>query len=477
MMKNRMLLLLLAAQLAALSACGGDAPSVETTLPEDTAAPETTSFYDTLNIPDFAGETFTILCRTNLLDEIYAESENGDVVNDAVYRRNTTVADQLNIDLKVVDVAGDWLNKDGFVNYVTAGIMAGDDAFQLIAGYMNYMPVTISQNLYLDITTLPHVNLDNAWWTKGFNDNVSINGKMYMAMGDLCSTVLRYAYCIYANVNIMEDFGYKTAELYQLVNDGKWTFDAMCGFAKNVCVDLDGNGTMEPAADRYGIGMHYMPIRALTNAFAIDFTGRDAEGLPEIAVWGDRFVTAFEKVNAGCNSEWWTTDSSYLRFMSDQLMFFADVLGTTSAMRDMTSNFAVVPMPKFDEKQENYRTEASDTTSVLLVPTTVQNTELAGLVLECMNYESWKHVTPAYFETAMQGKYARDEESQAMMNLIRDTLYFDFGYVYAGAIGGGFNRLMQNAMDSPNAASLWDSGKAAWETSLKNVIAFFREEE
>ena len=211
-MKRILIVLLLAAQLLAAASCGGRAdvkkPSDETGgVTEDTTAEVTTSFYDSIDIPDFSGKSFTILARTDLIDEMYAESETGEIVNDAVFKRNLNVADRLKIDLNVIDQPGDWANQGRFVKYVSSAIMSDDDSFQLIAGYMNYMPITILDGYYTDINTLPFINTSNSWWVKGFNDNVTINGRMYMAMGDLCSSMLRYAFCGYANTKLMKDNG------------------------------------------------------------------------------------------------------------------------------------------------------------------------------------------------------------------------------------------------------------------------------
>jgi hypothetical protein len=82
-----------------LAACGKtpqkqNDPTVTTTASETTAAETvitettTTSIYDEIADPSFEGETFTILCRTDMRDEIYSEGESGDVYGDAVFARN-----------------------------------------------------------------------------------------------------------------------------------------------------------------------------------------------------------------------------------------------------------------------------------------------------------------------------------------------------------------------------------------------------
>ncbi|MBE6611028.1 MAG: hypothetical protein E7632_00935 [Ruminococcaceae bacterium] len=475
-MKRTILYLLIAAQLASLASCGGSETAPETTDAPTTTYSETTSYYDTLgDIPDFGGVDYTILSRSTVLWESYVEEETGEVVDDAVHRRNRIVSETLNVNIKSLDATGTWGDRQIFVDRVTNSIMAGDDEFQLILGCMSYMNGTIMSDLYTNIASLPNLNLENPWWYQGYNDNMTINGKLYSAMGDLCQSALSFAYTTYANDTLLVQYGYKKDDLYALVRDGKWTFDKLTAMAKTVTNDLDGNGVYDEN-DLYGLGAYYMSVRSMANAFGIDYVTKDDDGIPQLSVWGDRFVEVFETINEGCSSNWWFTESNSEMFSEDKLLFYMDYLSMAGNLRDMKSEFCVLPMPKFDEAQKNYRTEASDSSSVIFVPKTVQDTELAGYMLEFLNYESYNTVTPAYFETSMQIKVARDEDSREMMEIIRDSFNFNFGYCFSNAIGGWvMGALMQKAMDTPDAASTWASNEGAYETGLAKVVKYYME--
>ena len=52
-----------------------------------------------------------------------------------------------------------------------------------------------------------------------------------------------------------------------------------------------------------------------------------------------------------------------------------------------------------------------------------------------MAAESYNSVTPTYFSTCLQEKYARNEETLEMLNIIRNSLYLDSEYLYMGALG------------------------------------------
>lgn len=476
-MKKKVLTLLLIAAQLSLIACGNSqADTQDTDDNATTTVAETTSYYDTLNLPDFGGDTFTILARTNRIDEVFSETETGDVVSDAIFQRNQAVEDRLNINIEVIDQAGDWANKANFLNYVNSNIMAGDDAFQLIMGYMNYMPSTVTEDLYMNINDLPYIDLDQTWWTSGFNDNAEINGKLYLAMGDMCLLALKNAYCVYANSTLLEQYGHNNDELYTAVREGTWTFDMLTEIAKNVSSDLDGDGDLD-VDDLHGIGMHTMPLRALVQAFGIDLTTRDSNGMPQIALYGERLISAYEKVMAVCQSDYRFNENNAEKFRNNRTMFYFEVLNSSAGthLREMESNYAVLPMPKYDEEQESYRTETVDESSIMLIPITVKNTELVGAALEALNYESNRLIVPAYFNTALQSKYARDEESIEMMEIIRQSMYYDFGYIFAGAIGGCISSIMAQAEKGTGIASYWDSMVGTMETNLSKLLEYFEE--
>jgi len=480
-MKSKKLIsyLLLAALALSTASCGG-ASGGDTA---DTTDAVTTDYYDSIGMPNFNGETITILCRTGRENEVGVEAENGEIVNDAVFARNRKVEDGLGVKIEPLAMAGGWSERATFTDYVSSTIMAGDDEFQAVLGYMHYMPALILDNLFLDINSLPHLDLDNDWWVHGFIDNASINGKVYTVMGDMCLSMLDKAVSVFANCDLIEKYGLPVADLYTAVREGKWTFDMMTGIAKNASVDLNGDSKIT-GDDQHGLGMDFMSIRSLTTAFACDYTSRDEDGLPVISLYSDRFVSAFEMVHSSITSNWfYTANNNYTvpedmipKFKEGRTMFLMDCLGQTgNKLRDMEQSFAIVPSPKLDEAQDNYRTESGDAISIMMVPTTVKNKDLCGAVLECINYESQQIVLPAYFESTFQAKYARDEDSQEMMEIIRDTLYFDFGYIFAGVIGNDINKTMDIAVNQSSIASTLAKRLPGMEENLNNLLEFYRQ--
>jgi hypothetical protein len=114
-------------------------------------------------------------------------------------------------------------------------------------------------------------------------------------------------------------------------------------------------------------------------------------------------------------------------------------------IRNMTHQFGVVPMPKFDENQKAYRTLLHDQFTVICVPTTVKGDRLDEMsaVLEALSSMSYKTVKPAYYETTLRTKIAQDPQSAEMMDMIIDNIYIDAGIIYTNALSTFHDKFRQ----------------------------------
>jgi hypothetical protein len=115
------------------------------------------------------------------------------------------------------------------------------------------------------------------------------------------------------------------------------------------------------------------------------------------------------------------------------------------SIRNMEQEFGVVPMPKFDENQKQYRTLLHDQFTVLCVPTTVKGDDLdmVSAVMEALASASYKTVRPAYYETTLRTKIAQDPQSAEMFDIIIDNIYIDAGIIYTNALNTFHDKFRQ----------------------------------
>ena len=81
-----------------------------------------------------------------------------------------------------------------------------------------------------------------------------------------------------------------------------------------------------------------------------------------------------------------------------------------------------------------------------MIPVTNGSMELTGAVLEETNYRAKLHITPAYYEICLKGKYSRDPESISMLDLIFQSRVLDLGdSLFCSSVRDGFAASMYSS--------------------------------
>ena len=135
-------------------------------------------------------------------------------------------------------------------------------------------------------------------------------------------------------------------------------------------------------------------------------------------------------------------------------------------IRAMAKEFGILPLPKLDENQKEYYTSyQSWNARAYAVPVTVTDPERTGIVLEYMASVSTDTMLKAYYDTTLQRKVARDDESAAMLDIIFNSLTTDTAMMLE--LGGIRNSIvnMINAASNTNASSI-----ASIKTSVQEQL-------
>jgi len=134
------------------------------------------------------------------------------------------------------------------------------------------------------------------------------------------------------------------------------------------------------------------------------------------------------------------------------------------------SNYGIVPLPKLDLNQQINRSAIHDSFSVYSLPNfNFSDDELSmlGAVLEVMASQSFKTITPAYYEQALKGRYINDPQSIAMLDDITQNVWFEAGILNCNAIEAP-HKTFRDAIKNkyPNASSLFSQKE---KVTLKKV--------
>ncbi len=490
MKKNFISTVLLMSMLLTTAACGdsGSKPSDSTTSPSDQS--ETTVAEDPatkLELPsdiNYNGQTFTILTTQHASYEYDAVEETGDIVNDAVFRRNQAVEDQLGIKFNFIIQPGQWNDRENFNATVKNSIVAGDNSFDLVNGVVVIVLPMASEGLFIDANKLEFVNLNKPWWVQGMNDNLAIGGKLYGFIGDASLSLYKDLSVCYFNKKLLTE--YKLEDPYELVRSGKWTVDKMIEMINSVSGDLDGDGKITPEKDLLGLISCTVPTRAFQTSTEVKVIEYDSDKNPMIADLSEKDVDLYNKLynvfmksdnvyNNGNNEHQKYTGY----FAEDRSLLMTTFLYATDYLRDMKTDFGIVPYPKRDENQEKYHTQIGTSTSMFFVPQTTADPKLTSMVCEALSYYSRKDVTPAYYEVALKEKYTRDEEVKEMLEIIRDSAQMDFTFAYSTAFSPFINTLFEyypgETEKADHIASFYASKKSAWEATLADIVKAYSE--
>lgn len=141
--------------------------------------------------------------------------------------------------------------------------------------------------------------------------------------------------------------------------------------------------------------------------------------------------------------------------------------------RTMETDFGILPYPKYDEQQEKYYSLTEGGSAyVFSVPVTVGDINRTGLLLEALAAESVSTVANAFYDVCLTGKYIRDTESEAMIDLIFDNKVFDLGFILnIGGYSGVIQGLEKAASD--DVVSKYESIKSTAQATIDKYIESF----
>lgn len=478
--KNAAITALLLSSLLLAAGCGStDAEETENTAASETK-PETTAeapdiYAHNLGDFDFKGETFTMYTRNSIFlnDNLHCAEADGSTLNDEIYARNLRLEDQYNFKFEEI-------REDANTTKARTAVMAGEDAYDIIVTRCVYAFDYALEGILHPVTVLPHVDLSKPYWDEQLTDAVSIGGKKFFAVGAYNLSGYDFTHMLAFNKAIASQFDFS---VYNMVNDGTWTYDAMQDMMKNVTSDLDGNGTMDDK-DRYGLLSTPKQILPCFWIAANQLSIRmDSRNYPTYSMLSDEgFADVFARIFelAWDSGAWYANkstdnvaDEQVTMFINNQSLFIDMAAFYLEDLRNMDADFGLIPFPKYDESQTTYYSRIEGCEQTCIPVTNTANLEMTSVILEAMASDSAQNLVPAYYETLLKSKLARDNDSEQMLEIIFANRVFDWGdTIWCAEIRDGkFDAMMQN--NKRDLASTAKSLEKTMQKKINDVIEAF----
>ena len=445
------------------------------------AVTEDPALQDNLPDADLDGFAFrmTIFGDDERRMQTYYDTEDGNIINDAVYNKIRTVEDRFNVDIMLTDAS--MLAEDD-VTLLKQSILAGDDSCELAQGHDISMANAALEGLFVNVYDIPHLDFTKPWWSKATLESMTVADQMYMMFNNISYNNLASTRVMYFNKSLMTELDLEYP--YQMVYDGTWTMDAMMEMSELAYSDINGDGQTD-MGDRFGyITMPY--FYGVLEPFCIEPYQKDKDGTLYYEVDLEKTTRVVEKLYdlifgeggfmAKRSGEY--ENDVYLTFMEGRAMFFYSTFGRAiTHFSDSEVLYGILPMPKLDETQDQYYGGSTD--RPIAVPITAsEKLDNIGIVVEALNAEGYKQVFPAYYETAMKTRYADQTDDAKMIDLVHENVIISFTYLY-GDYKSVYNIMLENLFGatspSKDVASWCAKNEKTQAKRVETLMEFYEE--
>ena len=417
---------------------------------EDTVTEEDTDINDGLPEVRYDGQSFRVLTQeTAHVNDIYCEDhDTGNSIHDAVRARNIDIEERFGIDLMVeVDNFGSVNSK------IDRMVKSGSDEFDLCFVHMVTGASRAIDNDFVPFEKLPYVDLSKPWWDRQIRNGFSIGSNLMMANGDISPTSFNITSCLYFNKTLFDRYDMEYP--YELVRQGKWTLDKLYELTKDMTIDGDGDGVLDPKSQRdtYCMSTWFYDVPySLYYGSGGMLVSKDENDMPYYDPNIERDSAIYQKIyniiiNNNAYFETNLSDFSNVAkvFFDGRALFYDAKLESSEDLREMDNEYGILPIPKFSELQNDYYSFVNGATSMVCVPVTCKDLERASVVIEALASGAYKTITPVLYETYLKRKVTRDADSADMIEYIVRNRVFDMGYVNLFDGIGSFVREMLTA--------------------------------
>ena len=475
---------------------------------------------------DFEGETLKILHRDalNVQREWYKDTTEDDL-DEVIAMRNEAVAETLNIDVQYEAMASS--NYDDCLNTFTNAIKEDVDNdfhyYDIVANYA-YAGANVAVRDYIanlaDKEVFPYFEFSLPCWNQAIVETTLINDQLYYITGDLNLSTFDKSMVVFLNKTMYglkkgaddpEDLQDLALEGYDSVNKkgqaGGFTYDDLYRWS-TVVEETNGEaGYQHDDFHAISAGFGSIPLDAFPYAWDLEYLTTEADGSHSYNIVGNNKIEeAITKVqnlldgsiSAGVANNDDTGNCSLggysepiAHFAADKSIFALHLLyqneEDNTTLREMESEFGLLPMPKYDTDQIDYGTTSHDAYTLMTVidhskSSTPTKGEMISAYLQYSTEESYTNVRGYYINRIVKPKYFGTDDTNGsvtksieLFNIIADNVEFTFISVYAPQLNGVLNNCWRDVVTGDHAGGAttaegaYSSDSSTFDTMLEEV--------
>ena len=449
----------------------------------------------------FNGEDVNILLRSDLASEFTIDvAVNG--VEEAIFRRNHFVEDRLGIRLNFVISSANPENEylTEIRKLYTSGFTASEGGYHFVTSHVYYGAALAAEGTYLNLLNFDldnYIDTSKPWYNQSFVTENVLNDALYFTVGDVNLSATDRTVVTFMNKDKADAYGIGDIDYIQVVKDGMWTLD----YLKTLIADIydDNTGDGKTLDDFYGLTIMRgsanidslliscgMQLAKRTDEGALELTVNSAANENVYAKLYDFFYTEVPGIKVcspkqivGNEDDYKGKDFKYMsdqKFFDGQTVFAFGLLQSAKVFAQTKLSYQILPLPKLDENMEGYRTSPQDSYNLVSVMSNCKGNDLAlaTATLECLSEQSYRLVRPEYYDIAFKIRYASEEDTAALFDMIIDNIRYEFAFVNSALIGDVLHLVRDNFIGYPNPETslgkIWAEHGSSVSTAFEELI-------
>ena len=373
-------------------------------------------------------------------EEGSVDADDGDLISKVILERNALAEENYGVEITAEYVG---VNK-GYSTRVRNDKMSTANEFQLLTIRSLGAWELVGEEMMADMNEYANAGIlhtDKPWWAQDAVQSYTLGDSLYLCSTEMLLRDKGATTALYFNPSIAADYE-DVPDLYALVESKDWTWEAMLDAATVVSASLDGDDLMNSVNDMWGVAGSDDDTQMLFNAFGYRFAHIDEDGyvVYDFDTDEDAILTMIDIHEMFHYADWNTNridnqltgaeEGAPGVFVSDHALFQSAALvkHTVTKLRNMKTDYGILPMPLYNEDQENYSSLVwLHHDSVVGMPSGCTNPEMSAVILEALSYEGYYSVIPVLYDTILYGRAAKTAEAKKSLQIIFASRSYDPG--------------------------------------------------
>jgi hypothetical protein len=223
-------------------------------------------------------------------EEIDVDTYDGDPINGGIYDRNGAIEEKYD-----VVISNEYISVDqGYNSALRANHTGGDDAYQVITQRSYEIKSVVLEGLLYNMYALDNLHTDMPWWNQDSVRSFTLGSTLFFAAPELLLRDKGATAVMFYNATVANNKG--VTNLYEMAEEGTWTFEQFISLCEEVAASMDGDDLMNSGEDLWGSGMSNDAIFYLFGGSGMKFASVDDDGYVEYQFGSEQSILYLQDI-------------------------------------------------------------------------------------------------------------------------------------------------------------------------------------